>query len=124
DSSTWWRTLTINRGKQDGIESDMPVVTDEGLVGKTTTVSPNITVVLLVADESCRVAANVEGTREQGIVTGERVAGQSPLLNLNFLSKQANLQPGQKAYSLGVGRAFPPSLRIAKIKLSRARECA
>ena len=30
DSSTWWRTVTINRGKEDGIESDMPVVTDEG----------------------------------------------------------------------------------------------
>src|SRR5207247_11370889 len=77
DSSTWWRTVTVNRGKQDGIEADMPVVTDEGLVGKTTTVSANVTIVLLVSDENCRVAANVEGTREQGIVTGERVAGQS-----------------------------------------------
>src|SRR6266478_8657238 len=83
DSSTWWRTVTINRGKQDRIESDMPVVTDEGLVGKTTTVSENIAIVLLVSDENCRVAANVEGTREQGIVTGERVAGGvAPLLNL------------------------------------------
>ena len=46
DSSTWWRTVTINRGKEDGIEADMPVVTDEGLVGKTTTVSANISIVL------------------------------------------------------------------------------
>ena len=122
DSSTWWRTLTINRGKQDGIESDMPVVTDEGLVGKTTAVSANITVVLLVSDENCRVAANVEGTREQGIVTGERVAGQSPLLNLNFLSKQANLQPGQKAYTSGVGGVFPPGLLIGNVKEFRVRE--
>src|SRR5438552_13196011 len=38
DSSIWWRTLTINRGKRDAIETDMPVVTDVGLVGKTTTV--------------------------------------------------------------------------------------
>src|SRR6478735_8385945 len=28
DSSSWWRTLTINRGKRDAIETDMPVVTD------------------------------------------------------------------------------------------------
>ena len=62
DSSTWWRTVTINRGKEDGIETDMPVVTDEGLVGKTTTVSDNISVVLLVSDENCRVAASVEGS--------------------------------------------------------------
>ena len=39
DASTWWHTVTINRGKEDHIETDMPVVTDEGLVGKTTTVS-------------------------------------------------------------------------------------
>ena len=75
DSATWWRTVTINRGRDDGVESEMPVLTDEGLVGKTTTVSANISVVLLVSDENCRVAATVEGTREQGIVSGERVAG-------------------------------------------------
>ncbi len=123
DSSTWWRTVTINRGKQDRIESDMPVVTDEGLVGKTTTVSENIAIVLLVSDENCRVAANVEGTREQGIVTGERVTGGvALLLNLNFLSKQANLQPGQKAYTSGVGGVFPPGLLLGTVKEFRVRE--
>src|SRR5216110_3725291 len=123
DSSTWWRTVTINRGKQDRIENDMPVVTDEGLVGKTTTVSENIAIVLLVSDENCRVAANVEGTREQGIVTGERVAGGvAPLMNLNFLSKQANLQPGQKTYTSGVGGVFPPGLLLGTVKEFRVRE--
>ncbi|HEY2103638.1 MAG TPA: rod shape-determining protein MreC [Chthoniobacterales bacterium] len=123
DSSTWWRTVTINRGKEDGIETDMPVVTDEGLVGKTTTVGRAISVVLLVSDENCRVAANVEGTREQGIVTGERVVGSvTPLLELNFLSKQANLQPGQKAYTSGVGGVFPPGLLIGIVKSFRVRE--
>src|SRR6201995_861764 len=68
DSSTWWRTVTINRGSEDGIEPEMPVLTDEGLVGRTTTVSDNVSVVLLVSDENCRVAVTVEGTREQGIV--------------------------------------------------------
>src|SRR5262249_56512923 len=39
DASTWWHTVTINRGKEDQIESDMPVVTDEALFGKTMTVT-------------------------------------------------------------------------------------
>src|SRR5256886_1699700 len=104
DASTWWHTVTINRGKEDHIETDMPVVTDEGLVGKTTTVSNTISVVLLVTDENCKVASSVEGTREQGIVSGERVSGGlAPLLDLNYLTKQANLQPGQKVYTYGVG---------------------
>ena len=117
DSSTWWRTVTINRGREDGVETDMPVVTDEGLVGKTTTVSANISVVLLVSDENCRVAATVEGTREQGIVTGERVAGAvAPMLDLNFLSKQANLKPGQKVYTSGVGGVFPSGLLVGTVQ--------
>lgn len=122
DSSTWWRTVTINRGKDDGVEGDMPVVTDEGLVGKTTTVSKNISVVLLISDENCKVAASVEGTREQGIVSGERVTGGlTPLLNLNFLSKQANLQPGQKSYTSGVGGVFPSGLLIGAVKSFHVR---
>ena len=123
DSSTWWRTVTINRGKQDGIETDMPVVTDEGLVGKTTTVSDSISVVLLVSDENCKVAASVEGSREQGIVSGERVtAGLNPVLNLNFLSKQADLKPGPKVYTSGVGGVFPSGLLVGVVKSFRVRE--
>ena len=122
DSSTWWRTITINRGKEDGIEGDMPVVTDEGLVGKTTTVSSNISVVLLIADENCKIAASVEGTREQGIVSGERVTtGVTPVLNLNFLSKQADLKPGQKVYTTGVGGVFPSGLLVGVVRTFHLR---
>ncbi len=123
ETSTWWRTVTINRGRDDGVQTDMPVVTEEGLVGKTTTVSDNIAVVLLVSDENCRVAASVEGKREQGIVQGERVVGAlTPLLNLNFLSKQANLQPSQKVYTSGVGGVFPSGLLIGTVKEFKVRE--
>ena len=121
--STWWRTITINRGKNDHIETDMPVVTDEGLVGKTTTVSDDVSIVLLVSDENCRVAATVEGTKEQGIVAGERVSGAvTPMLELNFLTKQANLQPDTKVYTSGVGGVFPSGLPIGSVQSFRARE--
>jgi rod shape-determining protein MreC len=122
DSSTWWRTVTINRGEEDGLAPEMPVLTDEGLVGRTTTVSANISVVLLISDENCRVAASVEGTREQGIVTGERVAGSlTPMLDLNYLSKQAELKPGQKVYTSGVGGVFPSGLLVGTVRSFQVR---
>ena len=123
EASTWWRTITINRGSRDGIQGDMPVVTEQGLVGKTTTVSESISIVMLVSDEHCRVAASVEGTREQGIVSGERVAGAlTPMLDLNFLSKQANLQPDMKVHTSGVGGVFPGGLLIGTVSTYRVRE--
>ena len=122
DSSTWWRTVTINRGSDDGLAAEMPVLTDEGLVGRTTTVSENISVVLLISDENCRVASSVEGTREQGIVTGERVEGSlAPLLDLNYLSKQAELKEGQKVYTSGVGGVFPSGLFVGTIRSFKVR---
>lgn len=122
DSSTWWRTVTINRGSADGLAAEMPVLTDEGLVGRTTTVSENISVVLLISDENCRVAASVEGTREQGIATGERVAGSlSPMLDLNYLSKQAELKEGQKVYTSGVGGVFPSGLFVGTVRSFKVR---
>ena len=48
----------------------MPVLTEDGLVGKTTVVRGNASTILLISDENCKVACSVEGTREQGIVRG------------------------------------------------------
>jgi len=101
----------------------MPVVTDEGLVGKNNDRQQYHLDCASSYGRKLQVAASVEGTREQGIVSGERVSGGlAPLLDLNFLTKQANLQPGQKAYTSGVGGGF--SVRFVhwdSEKLSRSR---
>lgn len=124
DASTWYSTITIDRGSAEMIEPDMPVLTEEGLVGKTTsTISDHSTVVILISDEGCKAAANVEGTREQGIVRGERASSTAmPSISLNFLSKQANLRPGQKVFTSGVGGVFPPGIFIGAVKEFKVRE--
>ncbi|MEI6337305.1 MAG: rod shape-determining protein MreC [Verrucomicrobiota bacterium] len=124
DSSTWWNTVKINRGFEDGVDADQPVLTDVGLVGKTTTVGKNESIVLLVTDEICRVAAKAEGTREQGILSGQRIqdSGTSGEMQLNFLSKTADLQAGQKIYTAGVsGGVFPSGILLGTVKSFKAR---
>jgi rod shape-determining protein MreC len=122
DASTWWNTVKIDRGFKDGIGPDMPVLTEEGLVGKTTTVADHAATVILISDETCKVAASIEGTREQGIVKGERTSTNAlPELGLSFLSKTANLQPGQKVYSSGVGGVYPSGVFIGVIKEFKVR---
>jgi rod shape-determining protein MreC len=121
DAGAWWSTVKINRGSRDGITTDMPVITDHGLVGKTTAVSGNMSEVILVTDENCKVAAKVEGTKEQGICSGSRNPGGD--LQLTFLSKLADLQPGQKVYTAGVsGGIFPSGIALGTVKSFRARE--
>lgn len=123
DASTWYHTVTVDRGSEQHIEQDMPVVTEEGLVGKVTTVAPKTCVVVLLSDENCKVAANVEGTQTQGIVRGERNSSNAiPTISLNFLSKQAALQPGAKILTSGVGGVFPPGITIGAVKEFKVRE--
>jgi len=117
DASTWWNTLKIDRGFDDGLAPDMCVLTEDGMVGKTTTVAKNISTVLLVSDENCKIAAMIEGVREQGIVRGDRTSTSSqPEIILTLLPKNTKLQPGQKVFSSGVGGVFPPGVALGEVK--------
>jgi len=119
DASTWWNTVRINRGFEDGIEADQPVLTDAGLVGKITTVSKNESIVVLITDETCRIGAKIEGTREQGIISGLRVQENDAngMLQMNFLSKNADIKPGHEVFTVGVAHgSFPPGVLIGKVK--------
>jgi rod shape-determining protein MreC len=80
-------------------------------------VATNASTVLLICDENCGVAATVEGTRERGMVRGTRTStAMEPDLTLDFLSKLADLKPGQKVYSSGVGGVFPTGVMIGEVK--------
>ena len=124
DASTWWNTVKINRGFEDGVESDQPVLTEIGLVGKTTTVAKNESIVVLITDETCHVGAKVEGTREQGILSGLRFQEGSTagLLQLNFLAKNAMLKAGAKVTTAGVSNGvFPAGILLGTVKEFRVR---
>ncbi len=122
-SSTWWNSLIIDKGSLDGIGTDSPVITSVGLVGKTSTLAPHMTQVILLTDEMCRVSAKVEGTLEQGILTGERAALEvRPELHLRFLSRNANINAGASVYSSGEGGVFPAGLLLGRVKRFENRE--
>jgi len=124
DASTWFQKVTIDRGSEELIEPDQAVLTESGLVGKTTSqISAHSAVIVLLSDEACRVSATVEGTREQGIVKGERGSkGSVPIIGLGFLSKQNQLKTGMNIYTSGVGGVFPSGVPIGAVESWRARE--
>jgi rod shape-determining protein MreC len=125
--SNWWSTVVIDKGTADFVQKEMPVVTPDGLVGKVVNVDERSSIVLLVSDENCRVAATVEGTKEQGIVRvdvrGHRTSNNiRPRMTLDFLSRFAPLQPGQKVFTSGAGSVYPPGILIGQIVEFKSRE--
>ncbi|MCS7009093.1 MAG: rod shape-determining protein MreC, partial [Chthoniobacterales bacterium] len=111
-------------GFEDGVEFDMPVITEDGLVGKVVATSKNLATVLLVTDENCKVGAYIEGTRERGIASGRRVSlHPNGEIELNFLNKNAQIPIGARVLTAGVeGGVFPPDLIIGTVSSFQNRD--
>jgi len=59
---SWYNTLVIDKGTDDGLTVNDPVIVETKLVGKISIAGPDPSVVLLVTDEACKVTARVMGT--------------------------------------------------------------
>ena len=122
DPANWWRTVQIDLGTRDGINVNMPVVTTEGLVGRISAVSLTRSQVVLLGDPNCKVAARVENeTRDTGVV-GPAGSLDSEYVELGFLSRNANLKPGQNVKTSGIGGIFPKDIPIGKVVESHLAE--
>lgn len=122
DASNWWQGLLLDKGWRDkrAIESNMPVITEAGLVGKITTVAENQCRMVLIIDENCKVSSVIQDSREQGIVMGVREASEAtPVLKMTFISRKADLVPGQLIVTSGLGGVFPPNIIIGSVVETR-----
>lgn len=115
DPANWWRTVQIDVGSRDNIKVNMPVLTTEGLVGRVESVSLTRSQVVLLGDPNCRVAARVENdTRDTGVI-GPSGPIESDYVELGFLSRNADLKPGQNVRTSGIGGIFPKDILIGKV---------
>lgn len=113
DPGNWYRTLTINRGKLDGIAKNMPVINHQGLIGRIANVSQHTAEVLLILDREGAVGALVQSTRVPGVVEG--VADGSGRLQMIHLPHDAPVRENQTVITSGLGVIFPKGLRIGYI---------
>jgi rod shape-determining protein MreC len=124
DPATWWRTVQIDLGSRDGIRTNLPVLTSEGLVGRIASVSLTRAMVVLVGDPNCKVAAVVENESHEPTLGVLEAGGlfDGSLLTLSYLSRNARVNPGQAVITSGLGGIFPRGIPIGKIVDSRQVE--
>jgi rod shape-determining protein MreC len=115
EPANWWRTVKIDVGTRDGISNNLPVLTLDGyLAGRISWVSLTSSQVVLLGDPNCKVHARVEDTGDTGVV-GASGPLDSEFVEMNYLSKNANLKPGQNIKTSGEGGIFPRDIPIGKI---------
>lgn len=116
DASNWWKSIQIDRGSDDGVRPDLPVLSATGLVGKTISVTRGESRVLLLLDASCKIGALLETTRDPGIVGGARTAlAREPRLEMSFVDRKINVKVGDGVYTSGLGGIFPRGILIGTV---------
>lgn len=71
DPGNWYDTFVINKGSADGIEKDMNVIANGGLVGLVVEVETNCATVRSIIDDSSSVSAMTASNSDTCIVSGD-----------------------------------------------------
>jgi len=115
DPSIWFDSSIINRGSLDGVKLNMPVVSDGGLIGRVTAVSPlTAQFDLITRDKSGvgGVVGEIGSSNILGVVAG---TSKRDLVEMKYVSGSAEVQPGQVVYTTGQDGIYPAGLKIGEI---------
>jgi rod shape-determining protein MreC len=115
----WYSTVAIDKGSGDGVRTDQPVVTGDGLLGKVTAVTSGTATVTLITDGSSAVSAQVMPDGSNGIV--RPAVGNPNDLQLDYVQKGRPIAKGQVVVTSGFrsGRLeslFPRGIPIGTVK--------
>jgi rod shape-determining protein MreC len=103
-------SLTIDLGSSDGIQQQMPVISDGGLVGIVTAVSEHYSIVNLLLNTDFRASAKSQRSRVDGIV-----AWDGKMLGLKNVPKMRDIKIGDVISTSEYSNVFPSDIRIGLV---------
>lgn len=104
-ASAAFQTITIDKGSQDGLTTDMAVIAPEGVVGRIVQVAARAAKVQLLIDSDAAAGAVVERSRVKGVVEG---TGRG--LVLRYITGSADIVAGDRLVTSGIDGIYPPPL--------------
>jgi rod shape-determining protein MreC len=111
DPSPWYKTIMIDKGKDDGVEKGMAVVIPEAIAGQVMDVSTHYSKVLLIIDPNSAVDAVVQKTRARGIIKGE----SSGRCLFKYVLRKDDVRVGNRVVSSGLDGVFPKGLGVGHV---------
>lgn len=119
--TAWYQTVTVNRGSDDGVKINDPVIANLGLVGKVVSVSTKSSDVLLILDGEGQAGAFVRDSMGRaifGIVQGNyrKTSRLNAEGELEMAFRQEDpINIGDIVFSSGLGGVYPKGIPIGVI---------
>ena len=109
----WFNNITINKGSNDGINLDMAVIDTNGLIGRISSVSDNMSVVKLITtnDTKNKISA-VINNKVYGIING--YDNKNNYLEL-IITELTEIKEGSVVETTGMGGVLPSGILIGKV---------
>ena len=116
DAGNWYSTFIINRGNEDGVETDMNVIADGGLVGIVTGTGAHWATVRSIIDDSSNVSASVTSISQNCMVTGDlEMMDEGKIRFIQLTDKENQVQEGDKVVTSSVSNKFLKGILIGYI---------
>ena len=104
-------SLYIDKGSDSGITADLPVITPQGIVGKTLAVFPHTSHVLLISDPSSGVGVLLAESRIQGVLKG----GERNLCEVHYVMNEEPVKAGEALVTSGLDQIYPKGLPVGTV---------
>lgn len=111
DPSPFLQYVLIDKGSDDGVTFDMPVVTEKGLVGRIDAVTASAARVQLITDPASSVNAYVVEADSNGLIRGSVTSD----LTIELVSQDVTLAFGQTIQTSGLGGKYPSEIMIGQV---------
>ena len=111
DTGGRFKSLILDRGSDEGIRVNDPVLSAEGLVGRVVLTTPSVSKVQLILDGDSSVGVHFERTHRQGVVRG--TGGND--LAMAFVPFTADVVPGDRVYTAGIDGTYPRGILVGKV---------
>lgn len=115
DPGNWFHNFTINRGSDQGIEKDMNVIADGGLVGIITEVGPNWATVRSIIDDASNVSAMTVSTNDTCIVNGNLDLMEEGKLEFGQMSAANSVTVGEKIVTSAISDKYLKGILIGYV---------
>jgi len=110
--------FNITPASDDGLRRGMPVVTQQGLVGRISQVTASAALVQLITDAATVVNVRLEPTRAEAVLLGS-ITGD---VSLDFIPQVAKVGSGDLVLTSGLGGNYPPNILIGQITGVRSQD--
>ena len=114
DISNYSKTIVINIGKDDGVEENMTVIGDQGLVGHVISVTDTTAKVQTIIDTASSVSCSMSTTKEAIVCKG--TLDDKSLLKAMYIPTDSNIIQGDSIETSGLGGIYPKGIHIGTVK--------